>query len=475
MSGRGLDVDSVSAVKICSLLDSLRAIHNARHSPELRDLLGEHVVALLREFVPADNVSIGIGEESVSNARLQEHGKRGASLRQVSLTSLDGKRFRLTAPILAQGEPVGILTLERSEKTFGEPELLVLSAFARMASLAFENARYVEALEDQIHQLRRNLQFEDNMAGESEALEKLRRDIHRVAVRDTTVLIVGESGTGKELVARSIHGQSPRAIAAFVAINCAALTESLLETELFGHEKGAFTGATGFKRGLLETAQGGTVFLDEIGEMSLSAQAKLLRILQNREMQRVGGTESIALDVRVVAATNCDLQAAVRQGTFREDLFYRLDVVTLCTPPLRERPEDILPLAHHFARFFGVKCGRPNLTISPTVRSMLQSYDWPGNVRELENAIEHAAVLGAGDTIQPEDLPERLLEHWAELKPEETGMLQRAITSAKRATVKRAFEMSGGDHTEAARVLGVHPNYLYRLLKNLNFPTTGLF
>jgi DNA-binding NtrC family response regulator len=185
-------------------------------------------------------------------------------------------------------------------------------------------------------------------------------------------------------------------------------------------------------------------------------------------MQRVGGTQSIALDVRVVTATNRDLQAAVRKGTFREDLFYRLNVVTLRTPPLRNRPEDILPLAEHFAQRFGAKCGRPRLGISTPTRNVLQSYDWPGNVRELENAIEHAAVLGAGDAIEPEDLPENILERWAELAPEESGMLQRAINSAKRTTVKRAFDMAGEDHVEAAKLLGVHPNYLYRLLKNLN-------
>jgi two-component system response regulator HydG len=458
MSERAREGDTHAAVQICSVLDSLRAWHEARNSEALRDLLGKQIVGLIRDLVPIEDGFLAIGNEwDKSPAR-------------VAVEVLENKCFRATAPLLAEGRYCGALVLNRCQRRFTEPELLVISAIARMASLALENARYTESLEDEVHRLRRDLQFEDNMAGSSEALAKLRRDIRRVATRDTTVLVVGESGTGKELVARSIHAQSPRAATAFVAVNCAALTESLLESELFGHEKGAFTGAASMKRGLLEAAQGGTIFLDEIGEMTLAAQAKLLRILQNREFHRVGGTESIALDVRVIAATNRDLEAAVRKGTFREDLFYRLNVVSLRTPPLRERPEDILPLAEHFARRFGMKCGRPRLRISPATRNVLQSYDWPGNVRELENAIEHAVVLGTGEEIQPEDLPDKLLECWAEVMPEESGMLQRAVNSAKRTTVKRAFEMSGGDHIEAARVLGVHPNYLYRLLRNLNLP-----
>lgn len=465
MSGRGTENDAHAAVRICSLLDSLRTLHAARQSESVRDLLGRQIVDLIRDLVPIDEGSL-----TICNERGGLPEGRCARLAHIALEALDNARFRVTVPLLAEGQRRGALVLDRCEKRFTDPELLVISAIARMASLALENAHYMESLEEEVHRLRRDLQFEDNMAGPSEALAKLRRDIQRVAARNTTVLVTGESGTGKELVARSIHAQSPRANAAFIAINCAALTESLLESELFGHEKGAFTGASGLKRGMLEAAQGGTIFLDEIGEMALAAQAKLLRILQNREFQRVGGTDSIALDVRVVAATNRDLDTAVRKGRFREDLFYRLNVVRLCTPPLRERPEDVLPLAEHFARRFGIQCGRPHLNISAASRKVLQSYDWPGNVRELENAMEHAVVLGAAEEIQPEDLPGKLLERWAEIAPEESGTLQRAVNSAKRTTVKRAFEMAGGDHIEAARLLGVHPNYLYRLLRNLNFP-----
>jgi len=210
------------------------------------------------------------------------------------------------------------------------------------------------------------------------------------------------------------------------------------------------------------------VFLDEIGEMPLSIQAKILRVLQNREFERVGATRSIPLDIRLIAATNRDLQDLVRRGLFREDLFYRLNVICLQTPPLRDHAEDVLILAHHFVVRFSEKCGRHISGMSPAARTLLRNYDWPGNVRELENAIEHAIVLGSGDTIQPEDLPEAIKDRWIEASPRATGLLQEAITAAKRAAIKRAFEIAKQDHNEAAHLLGVHPNYLYRLLRNLS-------
>jgi transcriptional regulator with PAS, ATPase and Fis domain len=205
--------------------------------------------------------------------------------------------------------------------------------------------------------------------------------------------------------------------------------------------------------------------------MPVALQAKLLRVLQSREFERVGGTRSIALDIRVIAATNRNLDEAVKSGLFREDLFYRLSVVTLRTPALRERPEDIVTLALHFASRMSEKCGRRIAGISPQARNILRNHDWPGNVRELENAIEHAVALGSSETIRAEDLPETLKEKWAETSPEDAGMLQSAINSAKRSAVMRAYELAKHDHNKAARVLGVHPNYLYRLIHNLNLQT----
>jgi Nif-specific regulatory protein len=295
--------------------------------------------------------------------------------------------------------------------------------------------------------------------------------IARVAPTDTTVLIRGESGTGKELAARAIHSNSPRRERPFVAINCAALTETLLESELFGHERGAFTGALAQKKGRLEVADGGTLFLDEVGEMAPVLQAKLLRVLQEREFERVGGTRTIRVDVRVVAATNRDLEEAFKQGGFRQDLYYRLNVVSFEMPPLRERKDDIPLLASYFVAKYGAKFKRKVTGLSQEARECLTNYDWPGNVRELENAVERAIVLGSTERVLPEDLPETILE----AEPVASGAsapsatrYQEALREAKRRLILCALEQSSGSFTEAARSLGVHPNYLHRLIRNLN-------
>jgi len=249
------------------------------------------------------------------------------------------------------------------------------------------------------------------IVGGSAKLRDLLELIERVAPTSSTVLIQGESGTGKELVARALHRNSPRADGPLVAINCAALTETLLESELFGHEKGAFTGAISRKKGKIEMAEGGTLFLDEISELAAGMQAKLLRALQEREFDPVGGTRSIKVNVRVIAATNRNLAEDVQAGRFRSDLFYRLNVVSLTTPSLRERREDIPLLAQNFITKVSEKYHVPAKMLSADARSLLTQYDWPGNVRELENAIERAVVLGASDEIVVEDLPGAVREH----------------------------------------------------------------
>ena len=457
-------------LRMSMLLDAIRAMHELDTSSNLRTVFADHVLNLVRELVPADNgvVLLGdeIGEATQFNAgvlkRLRE--ERAAFVSQTSTGS------SVTVPLLVRNEIAGLVHLTRNGPldAFGDPHLLALTAVARIASLALENAFQIEWLRSEVKRLEPGLDVNDQLAGDSEKMRELRARIALVAPRSTTVLIIGESGTGKELVARSLHRQSLRCDQPFVAINCAALTDTLLESELFGYEKGAFTGAGTQKRGRLETANGGSVFLDEIGEMPLTLQVKLLRVLQNREFQRVGGTQTMPLDIRLIAATNRDLDEAVRQGSFREDLFYRLNVVRLRTPALRERPEDIIALAQLFAIRFGEKFDRAITGISPTARAVLRSYDWPGNVRELENAVEHAVVLGSGETILAEDLPEALRNKHAEITPRETGMLQEAIDNAKRTVVKRAFELAAHDHAKAAHLLGVHPNYLYKLLRNLN-------
>jgi transcriptional regulator with GAF, ATPase, and Fis domain len=304
-----------------------------------------------------------------------------------------------------------------------------------------------------------------DMVGDSEPMRRVYARIEKVAPSDCTVLISGETGTGKELAARAIHQNSRRARRPFVAINCAALTESLLESELFGHEKGAFTGAIVQKKGKLEVADGGTVFLDEIGELAPPLQSKLLRALQHHEFERVGGTRIIKVDVRVIAATNRDLAAAAADGTFRQDLWYRLNVVSLTMPPLRERRGDIPVLAAHFVAKYGR--GRP-VTLSAEAITLLASHDWPGNVRELENAIERAVVLGASDRIVADDLPESLVENaGGAAAGGETTMYHQGVAEVKRRLILGALDRSGGNYTAAARLLGLNPTYLHRLLRNL--------
>jgi transcriptional regulator with GAF, ATPase, and Fis domain len=296
------------------------------------------------------------------------------------------------------------------------------------------------------------------------------------------VLIRGESGTGKEMVARAIHLNSPQAKSAFIAINCAVLPENLIESELFGHEKGAFTGAIAQKKGKFELAEGGTVFLDEIGELAPKLQAKLLRVLQENEFERVGGLRAIKLNARLIAATNKDLEAAIQSREFREDLFFRLNVLTLTIPPLRLRRDDIPLLADYFVTKYAARCQRRIKGITAAARLFLERYDWPGNVRELESAIQRAVVMSATEFIRPEDLPDDILESEATDDDGPAPDNQKAITSvivptpkyndavreAKKQIIINSIEQASGNYVEAAKLLGLHPNNLYRLIRNLN-------
>jgi transcriptional regulator with GAF, ATPase, and Fis domain len=333
--------------------------------------------------------------------------------------------------------------------------------------VALENARHIEWLVSENQRLIADFNIEHNMVGESQAMRDVLQFISKVAPTDSTVLLAGESGTGKELVARAIHQNSKRANKPFMAVNCAALAESLLESELFGHEKGSFTGALALKKGRLEIADGGTVFLDEIGELSLPLQVKLLRVLQEREFERVGGTRTIKVDIRLITATNKNLEEAVSAGTFRQDLYYRLNVVSMEMPPLRERQDDIPLLANYFAAKYGEKCNRRITGISAEAQSRLLSYDWPGNVRELENAIERAVVLGTTDRLLLEDLPESVLESEPAATTPGTKYHD-AVAQTKKQIILNAMQQAKGNYTEAAKLLGVHANYLHRLIRNLN-------
>ncbi len=280
----------------------------------------------------------------------------------------------------------------------------------------------------------------------------------RFARSDAPVAVLGETGSGKEVVARALHASSKRGEAPFVAVNVAALPAELLESELFGHVKGAFTGAAVTKRGLLEAANGGTLLLDEIADMPLALQAKLLRALQDGEVRRVGDTRAFSVDVRILCATNQDLRAAVDRRRFREDLFYRLAVFELTLPPLRERAEDVLPLAGMFLQHHRHRTGR----FTPRAQHLLKSYRWPGNVRELANAVNHGAVLSGGADVDAEHLPEQLSR--PALPPPSTGSL-RTLAEVERDHVVRVLEACGGHHTDAARVLGIGRTTLWRKLR----------
>jgi len=307
------------------------------------------------------------------------------------------------------------------------------------------------------------------VVAESEASRKLLELVRRVAPSRASVLIQGESGTGKELVARLLHYWSDRVGHPFVAVNCKAFAEGVLESELFGHEKGAFTGAIAARPGCFERAAGGTLFLDEIGEIGADFQAKLLRVLQDGELLPVGGTRSRRVDVRVVTATNRSLRDEIAAGRFRDDLFYRLNVIPMQLAPLRERREDILPLARHFLARHAAESGR-RLALTPEAEEALAGHGWPGNVRELENAIERAVVLAHGERILPEDL---LLEQGGpggEAPPE--GTLQDSLDRAAAARIRSALEAARGNRAEAARTLGIDRTTLYRLMKRLGLPAS---
>jgi transcriptional regulator with GAF, ATPase, and Fis domain len=447
-------------LRISVLLGSVGNLYAVRSEPA-RDKLSQHLLSLLMELIPAGSGEVLLAEQARASGRndLQRVLKEKVAL--CVNNSL------LAAPMLVQNEVAAILCLHAPDRRFDERHLELLVISAGIAAVAWENAVHLERLHDENALLEAELRPQHEMVGTSATMCSLQQQVAKVARSTATVLIIGESGTGKEMVARAIHKNSPRAHQTFAAINCASLGESLLESELCGHEKGAFTGAVVRKKGKLEIADGGTLFLDEIGELALPLQARLLRVLQEREFERVGGTSPIKVDIRIVAATNCDLEEAVRQGSFRQDLYYRLNVVTLQTPPLRERREDILLLAEHFVRKHAPRCGRRVTGISLAAGAYLESHSWPGNVRELENAIERAIVLGSTNLILPEDLPEHIREA---SRPHEVPATayESAVDTAKRDVILRAFERAAYSHETAARILGLHPNYLHRLIRTMD-------
>ncbi len=371
----------------------------------------------------------------------------------------------MCVPLVAGGRELGVIYADRiaPAEPFTETDLRMLAAMAMPVVVAVENIRSAEALKTEREQLVDQMKLEHSIIGKHKSVTAVLELVERVAVTDSNVLIVGESGTGKELVARAIHLSSTRGGRAFEAVNCAALAPTLLESELFGHVKGAFTGAISDRPGRFELADKGTLFLDEIGEMPLDSQAKLLRVIEQGELRRVGDTRDRTVDVRILAATNKQLDRMMAEHRFREDLFYRLNIVRIELPPLRGRGTDIDLLADHFLRFFSSKCGRKPLTLSARARDLLNKYSWPGNVRELKNVIERLAVICKADEIRPEDLPAEICAGGAPA----SGSIAptSSLAEVERQHILDVLAHTAGNKKEAASILGIDRSTLYAKLK----------
>jgi len=467
-------------LRTCALQFLFRALASSQ-SPSASRVVEAQLLRLIGDLAPVTGGAVLLGRDTAElRAASESREPASAGMPAQDLSTLSERVCRdgpvaeagtgyVAVPLYVRGAIAGLIAAHfpQRESARLDEHADTLAAIATLGAVALEAVREVERLNTEKALLIERLDGagpHSGIVGTSAALQKLMQMVKRVAASDVSVLLLGESGTGKEMVARAIYESSPRAGRAFVAINCAALTETLLESELFGHEKGAFTGAASQKKGKLEMAEGGTVFLDEIGELAAPLQAKLLRVLQQREFERVGGTRTLKLDLRLIAATNRDLAAEVRRGAFREDLYHRLNVVALQLPALRDRSEDIPALAAHFLERAAARCARRVRGISPGAMAHLTAYPWPGNVRELENAIERAVVLGQSEMLLAEDLPETVLDAPA---PQAPGALQASVTDVKRQLILRAWEESGGDYKLAAAKLNIHPNSLIRLIRTL--------
>jgi two-component system, NtrC family, response regulator AtoC len=429
-----------------------------------RELLAE---ALVREGY---RVSLAAGGDEC--LRLAASEPFDMALVDLRMPDLDGLSVLKQLATIQPDLPVVILTAFATIETAIEAVTAGASDYLSKPFRMEEIRIVVRRTLDARRLARENLQFRqelkarygfETLVGQSHQMVEIYKLIARVAGLETTVLIQGETGTGKELVARAIHDASARAGRPFVVVDCAALPETLFESELFGHERGAFTGAVAARRGLLETSAGGTCFLDEIGELTAPLQAKLLRTLQEHTIRRVGGNDSILVDVRVVAATNHDLRKLAAEGGFRDDLYYRLNVVTIQVPPLRERSSDIPLLARHFLERLAFRTARPVKRLAPEAFALLSAYHWPGNVRELENVIERAVALSASEMLIPDDFPLHLREEPIRAPRLPVGGM--TLEEVKRWYVNTVLEESGGNKLRAAELLGIDRRTLYRILE----------
>jgi len=377
----------------------------------------------------------------------------------------------LAAPMRVKDRCVGVIEIinKSGGGGFSDEDLQWLEIFATQAAIAVQNARSLEKVKEEIYHLQDEIQAErgyHTFIGSSKAIKERLEIALRAAQTDSSVLLLGESGVGKELFAEQIHLHSPRANNPLIRVNCAALPESLLESELFGHVKGAFTGATSDRRGRFELADGGTIFLDEIGDLPLTLQVKLMRVIQSKTFDRVGGAEPVKVDVRIIAATNKDIEKEVEEGRFRADLYYRLNVLPIYIPPLRERREDIPLLAEFFLKRFNREVKKQIGGFSPEAMDLLLSFAWPGNVRELENAIERAVVTSQSDQLAPQAFA--LAGHAQAREDQYAGkQLKEAVNVFKRYYIRQTLEMNRWNQTKTAKLLGIQRTYLSRLVKEL--------
>jgi DNA-binding NtrC family response regulator len=438
------DDDAVRSGLFWALTSDYQVLQAASRDDACRLINEEPIDVVVSDLhLPPHIDDIAEGLALIDVARAQD-----PPMQVVVITGSDSKRAALEA---VRRGAYGFF-----EKPLDPAELLhIVNQAARMRQLEIENRR----LRDE---LSRPPGFA-HLTGTSQALERVLKQAKSVAATSATVLLSGENGTGKEMLARAIHQESPRANGPFVAVSCAALPEALIESELFGHEKGAFTNATQSHKGRFELADGGTLFLDEIGDLSAAVQVKLLRVLQEREFERVGGTKTLTVDIRLIAATNRDLEKEVAQGRFRQDLFFRLNVVPLVLPPVRERPDDIPILAAHFAAKSGQKYGQPTLELEPALVEVLIDYHWPGNVRELENLMERLVVLSSSSTLGLEFVPEKMLRVLPGVTPGDESTLEGAVEALKRRMIVNALK-SEGNKVAAAKKLGISRSYLHRLI-----------
>ncbi len=492
---RELPAGSQLARNLSALLKISRVVHAIRDLEELQAQLLDLIFAVVPASRGAILLTEGAGQEfSALYARTRQSGGAqlvrvsrtiarqvmkenvailggdvpSGKLREVESLAVSEVRSLLCVPLTVFHRMIGCIYLDSTNagNRFHEDHLQLMAAVAGVSAVALDNARRLQWLEQENQRLTAEISQEQSLVGEGARIKEIYQFLSRVAPSDSTVLIEGESGTGKELAARALHRNSPRHNKPFVAINCAAIPESLLESDLFGHERGAFTGAASQKKGRLEVADGGVVFLDEIGELAPALQVKLLRVLQEREFEHVGGTHTIKVDIRLIAATNRDLSEAVRSGHFRQDLYYRLAVVKVTMPPLREHKEDIPMLTRHFVQKYAKRCKVKARPVSREAMAALVNYDWPGNVRELENALERALVMGPSEMVLLEDLPESLVEQ-APAPEVSEGKYHANLMELKKQLILDAVEQTRGNYVEAAGILGVHPNYLHRLIRNL--------